>query len=173
MGLMGDTPTFVSLAAFARLCGVSGPCVTGWKRRGHILLVDGKVDVRASRARLASRPAARHGGLAKVKPVVEEPEAAADPANWSRGEALRQLEISRARLAQIEADRMAGLVVLESEILGAVRAEYTIVRTGMLGLASKLAHRLAACTSPEGCSALVDGEVRSILGALTADGGAK
>ena len=42
---MNDTPTFVSLAAFARLCGVSAPCVTGWRRRGHVVMVDGKVDV--------------------------------------------------------------------------------------------------------------------------------
>jgi hypothetical protein len=173
MGLMNDTPTFVSLAAFARLCGVSGPCVTGWKRRGHIVLVDGKVDVAESNRRLAARPTARHGGLAKVKPAVEEPEAAADPANWTRGEALRQLEISRARLAQIEADRMAGLVVPKADVVAVVRNEYTIVRTAMLGLASKLAHRLAAATTPEACGALVDGEVREILGALTADGGAK
>jgi hypothetical protein len=175
MGLMNDTtPTFVSLAAFARLCGVSGPCVTGWRRRGHVVMVDGKVDVAASNKRLAARPAARYGGIAKVKPVVEEePEAAADPANWSRGEALRQLEISKARLAQIEADRMVGLVVLRSEILGAVRSEYTVVRTGMLGLASRLAHRLAAATTPAECSRLVDTEVRLILGALVADGGAR
>ena len=53
--------------------------------------------------------------------------------------------------------------MLKSEILGAVRSEYGVVRTGMLGLASRLAHRLAACTSPEGCSALVDAEVRLIL----------
>jgi hypothetical protein len=166
-------PSLISLADFARLHGVAAPTVTGWKRRGHIVLVDGKVDVAASNARLAARPAARHGGLAKVKPVVEEPIAVADPANWTRGEALRQLEISRARLAQIEADRVTGLVVLKAEVAGVVRAEYTIVRTAMLGLASRLAHRLAACASPEGCGALVDGEVRSVLEALTADGGAK
>jgi len=171
---MNDTPTFVSLAAFARLCGVSQPCVTGWRRRGHVVIVDGKVDVRASRKLLAARPSARTGGMAKVRPIVEQPEAAdVSPANWTRGEALRQLEISRARMAQIEADRVAGTVVLKSEILGAVRGEYTIVRTAMLGLASKLAHRLAACTSPEGCSALVDTEVRLILSALTSDEGAK
>jgi hypothetical protein len=166
-------PSLISLADFARLHNVAAPTVTGWKRRGHLVLVDGKVDVRASNARLAARPAARHGGLAKVKPIVEEPAAVADPANWSRGEALRQREIAQARLAQIEADKVAGLVVLKADVVGAVRAEYTIVRTAMLGLASKLAHRLAAATTPEACGALVDTEVRALLGALTADGGAK
>jgi hypothetical protein len=170
---MDDAPAFMNLTAFARLHGVSKPTVTGWRRRGHLqLTADGRVDVAASNARLAARPAARHGGLAKVKPIVEEP-AAADPANWSRGEALRQREIAQARLAQIEADRVAGLVVLKAEVAGVVRAEYTIVRTAMLGLASKLAHRLAACASPEGCGALVHTEVRSILEALTADGKTK
>jgi hypothetical protein len=170
---MNDTPNLVSLAAFARLCGVSGPCVTGWRRRGHIVLVGGKVDVAASNVRLASRPAARVGGIAKAKPIVESPMDAADPANWTRSEALRQREIAQARLAQIEADEAAGLVVRKADVVGAVRAEYTIVRTALLGMASKLAHRLAAATTPESAGALVDNEVRSTLEALTADGGAR
>ena len=95
---------------------------------------------------------------------------AGDPAGWSRQEALRQREIAQARLAQIEADRAAGLVVPIADVVGAVTAEYHVVRTALLGIASKLAHRLAAATTPEACGALVDGEVRVILTELTQDG---
>jgi hypothetical protein len=174
-----DTPAFMTLAAFARHHGVAKPTVTGWRRRGYLeISSDGMVDVVRSNERLASRPSVHRGGVAKVRPVVvDEPKSGpivepsgSDPASWSRQEALRQREIAQARLAQIEADKAAGLVVPKADIVGVVRAEYGIVRTALLGMASKLAHRLAAATMPETCGALVDGEVRSILEALTADG---
>jgi hypothetical protein len=177
--MMDDaTPALLTLAAFARLHGVAKPTVTGWKRRGLLVFAaDGKrVDVAASNARLAARPTISRGGKTKIRPAVEvsaEPTvelgAAGDPANWSRQEALRQREIAQARLAQIEADRAAGLVVPIAEVEGAVRGEYTIVRTALLGLASKLASRLAAAATPEAAGALVDGEVRQILTELTQD----
>jgi hypothetical protein len=178
---MDETPATLSLAAFARLHGVAKATVTGWKQRGYLVLTaDGRVDVAASDAMLAARPSTSRGGVTKVRPgkPVEGGGATADdeqlgdagnPAGWSRQEALRQREIAQAQLARIEADIAAGLVVPKAEVVGIVRAEYAVVRTAFLGMASKLAHRLAAATSPEAAGALVDGEVRSILGALTAD----
>jgi hypothetical protein len=200
---------------------VSLACVTGWKRRGYIVLTpDGLVDVPKSNRRLAARPTMQRGGYARVRPTVggraiagamgvdektvrnasaseaEKPKQdssgsrndsapgaspsknagveadGADPATWSRQEALRRREVAQAVLAQIEADRAAGLVVPIGTVADAVRKEYGIVRTALLGLASKLAARLAATTTPEACGALVDGEVRSILEALSADGAA-
>lgn len=176
-----DDAAFVSLAEYSRLHNVSRPTVTNWKRRGYIVMTDGKVDVSASNKRLADRPTGVVGGVPKVRPgkLVEsiapapEPEqsaAAGDPSSWSRQEALRQREIAQARLAQIEADRAAGLVVPIAEVTDTVRGEYSICRTVLLGIASKLAHRLAAATTPEACGSLVDGEVRVALEALTADG---
>jgi hypothetical protein len=174
----------VTLAAFARMHDVSQACVSGWRRRGYLVLVEGKVDVLASNALLAARPSVHRGGTAKVRPgkpvdagvikvardAAEQNGAAGDPAGWSRQEALRQREIAQAQLARIEADRAAGLVVPVADVVGAVTAEYHIVRTGLLGLASKLAHRLAAATTPEDCGRLVDVEVRAILTELTRDG---
>jgi hypothetical protein len=172
-----DAPNFLSLAEFARLHRVSKPTVTNWKARGYVVLKDGKVDVVASNKILADRPKGRAGGVAKVRPgkPAEPPlpeGAGGEPHTWSRLEAQRQREIAQAQLARIEAEKAAGLVVLKSEVAATVRAEYTIVRTAALGLASKLAHRLAAATTPEQCGALVDAEVRALLSALTADGGA-
>jgi hypothetical protein len=170
-------PSHISLAEFARLHGVAAPTVTGWKRRGYLVLVEGKVDVVASNARLAARPDVHRGGTAKVRPgkpaPIQSGAAEGEPADgWSMHEAKRREMVATAKMREIEADRQAGLVVPKAEILGAVRSEYTVVRTGMLGLASRLAHRLAACSSPEGCSQLVDTEVRRILEALVADRGA-
>jgi hypothetical protein len=56
-----------------------------------------------------------------------------------------------------------------SDIVDTVRNEYTIVRTALLGMAAKLAHRLAAAATPQEAGALVDHEVRAILSALTRD----
>jgi hypothetical protein len=178
---MSDAPAFLSLAEYSRRCGVTRGAVTGWKRRGFLVMTaDGKVDVAASGARLSARPSISRGGKTKFRggqpieggtgAVVEQSVDVANPATWSRQEALRQREIAQARLAHIEADRAAGLVVPRADIAGAVRAEYGIVRTAFLGMAAKLAHRLAAATTPEACGALVDTEVRAILDALTADG---
>jgi hypothetical protein len=174
MGEQNSASAFMSFAAFARYRGVSKPAITAWKRRGYVAVTAaGEVDVAESNRRLAARPSARVGGTAKARPI--EPgtpvsETVDSPANWSRQEALRQREIAQARLAQIEADTAAGTVVLKAEVASVVRAEYSIVRTALLGMASKLAHRLAAATTPEAAGALVDAEVRGLLEALTADG---
>jgi hypothetical protein len=176
---MSGAPAFMSLAAYARRCGVTKSAVTGWRRRDLLVVTDGRVDVAASDARLAARPSISRGGRTKVRPglapdgtepPVEQSGAAANPANWSRQEALRQREIAQARLAQIEADKAAGLVVPKADVVGVVRGEYAIVKAAFLGMAAKLAHRLAAATTPEACGVLVDTEVRSILDGLTADG---
>jgi hypothetical protein len=176
---MSNTPAFLTLSEYARRCGVT-TCCTGWRRRGHIVLVDGKVDVVRSDGLLAARPSISRGGKTKVRPglppvetrtelSVEQSGVAGDHASWSRQEALRQREIAQARLAQIEADIAVGLLVPKSDILGLVRGEYTTVRTALLGMASKLAHRLAAEPTPEGCGRIVDAEVRSIMAELVAD----
>jgi hypothetical protein len=170
------TPATLSLAAFARLHGVAKPTVTGWKQRDLLVMtVDGKVDVAASHARLASRPAVHRGGVAKVrpgKPAADQFGAAGDTPQdaWSMHEAKRREMVAAAKLRELELAREAGLVVPKADVVGVVRAEYGIVRAGFLGLASKLAHRLAAATTPEACGTIVDTEVRFILEALTADG---
>jgi hypothetical protein len=174
---MNDTPAFVTLAEFARLHGVSKPCVTGWRKKGYVVIVDGKVDVVASNRRLADRPDVYKGGATRVRPGkaavthdADLPNGDAPADGWSMHEARRREMVAAAKMRELALAREAGSVVPKAEVLGAVRAEYTIVRTAMLGLASKLAHRLAVCSSPEGCLALVDSEVRALLSALTIDG---
>jgi hypothetical protein len=169
--LSDNTPSFLSLADFGRLHGVAGATVTGWKRRGYLVLVDGKVDVVASNARLAARPSTLRGGTAKVrpgKPVEPGPAVeSSDPANWSRQEASRQREIAQARLAQIEADRAAGKVALIEEVTEKVGKRFSIVRARMLTIPSKLASRLAVLNTAEACGTLLDIEIRAALTELS------
>jgi len=173
-----DLP-FMTFAAFARLHQVRQPTVSGWRKRGYLVLVDGRVDVVRSNERLAARPDVHRGGVAKVRPgkpapIQSSPAAEEGPADgWSMHEAKRREMVAVAKMREQEQARQAGLVVLKSEILSAVRAEYGVVRPAMLALASRLAHRLAAATTPAECSRLVDTEVRLILQSLTQDGGAR
>lgn len=173
---MNETPTFLTFAAFARLHGVSRPTVNGWKRRGYLVLRGNEVDVAASNVRLAARPDVSRGGPTKVRPGNPAGAGAAEgePGDGvSMHEARRREMVATAKMRELALAREAGLVVPKADVLGAVRAEYTIVRTAMLGLAPRLAHRLAAATTPEACSTLLDTEVRALLEALIADGGAE
>jgi hypothetical protein len=164
-----------TLAGFAKHRGVSKAAVTKWKARGLLVFTAaGKIDVAASDSRLADRPKVYRGGPVKSAPglkpssVVDLPPAD-NPATWTTAEAIRHKEIAQARLRQIEADTAAGLVVPIADIADAVRNEYAIVRAAFLGMSAKLAHRLAAATTPHEAGALVDGEVRAVLSALTQD----
>jgi hypothetical protein len=167
-----NIPTFLSLAAFARLHNVSRPCVTGWKRRGYLVISDGKVDVVRSNERLASRPDVHHGGPAKVrpgKPVAGQSGAAEDvPADgWSMHEARRREMVAAAKLREIALAREAGKVSDNAEVAEKVGKRLSIVRTRMLAIAPKLASRLAAAATAEQCHALVDAEVRDALTELS------
>lgn len=176
-------------AAFARRRGVTRACVTWWKGKGLVQIIDGKVDVAASEKLLDARPAEYRGGRAtgqgdnvtlpargqrRSKKTKDQAnnislKRGSDPSTWSTAEAIRMKEIASARLKQIEADTAAGLVVPIADVAKQVAAEYQVVRSALLGLASKLAHRLAAANTPEAAGALVDQEVREMLKALTAD----
>jgi hypothetical protein len=120
---MGDTPAFMTLAGFARLHGVSRPTVTGWRKRGYVVLGDGKVDVAESNRRLADRPDVSRGGVAKVRPGKPAPVTAAAPntrldsESWSMHEAKRREIVAAAKLRELELAREAGLAVPKAEIM--------------------------------------------------------
>ena len=161
---MDDAPAFMSLADFSRLHGVAKSAVTGWKRRGYLVLVEGgKVDVAASNARLAARPtivevvSRRYG---PGKPADEKGIANTDTLGRERTARCRAIRRRRAgdmvaargsspagnrtgSVAQIEVDRAAGSWCDRGSD-GAVRGEYTSSARGVARDRLKLAHRLAA-----------------------------
>ncbi len=159
-------------SAFAKRRGVSRACVTKWKARGLVqITADGLVNVGASEALLDGRPAQYRGGRTKTARIIKPQQSAAvsaDPARWSTAEAIRQKEIAQARLRQIEADTAASLVVPIADVSKAVGAEYAAVRAALLAMPAKLAHALAAATTPEEAGGLLQSEIRAALAALTA-----
>jgi hypothetical protein len=166
---MNDTP-FVTLAAFARLHSVSKPCVTGWRKRGYLVLRGNEVDVAASNARLASRPDVHHGGPAKVRPG--KPAAGrsveGEPADGiSMHEARRREMVAAAKLRELLLAKEAGKVADIAEVTEKVGKRFSIVRARMLAIGPKLAPRLAILSTAEGCHALLDGEIRDALTELS------
>jgi hypothetical protein len=163
---MNDTP-FVTLAAFARLHDVSRPCVSGWKRRGYLLITgDGKVDVVRSNERLAERPDVHHGGPAKIRPG--KPAAGQSAADgWSMHEARRREMVAGAKLRELSLAKEAGKVADIAEVTEKVGKRFSIVRARMLAIGPKLAPRLAVLTTAEACHALVDAEIRDALTELS------
>jgi hypothetical protein len=167
---MNGTPTFLSLAAFARLHNVSRPCVTGWKRRGYLVISDGKVDVVRSNERLASRPDVHYGGPAKVrpgKPVAGQSGADAPADGWSMHEARRREMVAAAKMRELALAREAGKVSDNAEVAEKVGKRLSIVRSRMLAIPPKLAQQLAALNTAEACHALLDAEVRDALTELS------
>lgn len=108
----------VSKSAFAALCGVSPPCVTGWIRRGKLYgdaLVGNpgrrkriRVDIAREQLKQTLDPSQRLGGNGKVR-FDDEP--AGDRVNLDgdiRRARLEQLELSNERsrmLREVEAGR--------------------------------------------------------------------
>jgi hypothetical protein len=170
---MEDSPT-MTMAAFARLHKVTKRTVGIWRDRGLAVMTgDGLVDAAASNARLAARPATFRGGRIRGPSIAEpNPQRVAESLNedaWTTAEAARRERVAIAKLRELEFAEKARLSVPIAEVCKAVAAEYAVVRAALLAMPSKLAHRLAAAKTPEECGALVDGEVRAALTALTAD----
>ena len=167
-------PSHISLAAFARLHGVSAPTVTGWKRRGYLVLVDGRVDVSASNQRLAARPDVHRGGVAKVRPGKPAPiqsgaAAEGEPADgsWSMHEARRREMIATAKMRELALAREAGKVSDNAEVAEKLGKRLSVVRARMLAISSKLAARLAVLDTAAACGSLLDAEIRDALTELS------
>ena len=176
---MTELPAVMTLAAYARLHRVTKGCVTGWKRRGYLVLVEGgKVDVAESNRRLASRPSVHRGGTAKVRPGKPVEAAAnselydvslkaagvpSDPEGWTMHEARRREMVAGAKLRELQLAREAGKVADIEEVADKVGKRLSIVRSQMLALSPALAPRLAVLDTPEGgvaaCSTRLSGRL--------------
>ena len=148
----------INQAKFSVMHGVSRKTVTGWKKRGWIVLQGDLVDVDASNALLekyrtggsvtrASKGNSSGNTLPKVK-AGESAEQAVERflthtgATMTIDEAKRVKENYLALLNQLEYDTESGLVVLVSEVAKAVGEEYAKVRTRLLAIPAEQAPRV-------------------------------
>jgi hypothetical protein len=181
---------FVSQAEFARYRGVSRFAVTHWKRRGLLVMKDGRVDVAASETLIDARPEKFQGGTTnrrsvslhpaktktprkaghtateEVAPAVE----AATGAYPTTAEAVRHKESALARTRELEYLLKAKNAVAISDVVETVAAEYAVVRDRLLQLPGKAADRVCGLDRYTVEKILRD-EVYEALTALSVHGG--
>ena len=143
-------------AAFARRRGVTRACVTWWKGKGLVQIIDGKVDVAASEKLLDARPAEYRGGRAtgqgdnvtlpaRGQRRSKKTKDQANNISLKRGNDPRRGQPRShpderncvGEAEQIEADTAAGLVVPIADVAREVAAEYQAVRLGAAGLGER------------------------------------
>ena len=186
---------FMSLAKFGALHGVSKQAAAKWKGRGLLVIVDGKIDVDPSNENLRRLRIGGAPGAVKVDASVgesvsqltvdenrkiridESASSAAERILLATGmelttdQARQMKENYLALLNQLEYDQKSGLVVLISEVIGAVGAEYAKVRTRLLSLPAEQApriHRLKTVTEVQDA---LNELITEALEELTRDGG--
>jgi len=173
----------VSIREFAKLAGCDPKVVTRKLQSGHLpRLPSGKLDPRHAdmdwRAGVIPLPAEVSTPVHTVDTVDSEtPEEAASRiiiaegrAPHSKAEAERIKENYLALLRQLEYDRAAGSVAEIDDVVEAVVGEYATVRNKLLGIGSRVAHRISVMKSPEEVKALIDREVAQVLEELSLDG---
>lgn len=183
--------TLLSLAKFGALHGVSKQAAAKWKSRGLLVMVDGKIDVDASNAKLKTL---RTGGAPGGDPVDETVNRLTDDkeltvrggetvagaaeriliatgAEMTIDEAKQMKENYLALLNQLEYDQKSGAVVLVSDVAKAVGEEYAKVRTRLLAIPAEQAprvHRLKTVTEVQD---VLQELITEALEELTRDGG--
>jgi hypothetical protein len=105
---MAAKSKLVSQAEFARLMGVAPKTATVWKQRGYLVLHGDKVDVAASKARLAERPDTYRGGKARDS---SRPPPEATPRDEARARLARG-DIEMLPLAEAQAKKENYLALL-------------------------------------------------------------
>lgn len=158
-----------SQATYAARRRVSQMAVSHWKRRGWLVLKNGKVDVEASDASLAryrseprpdlgrkAEPKAERKAEPKAEQPGEQPESAAGKlARLPKAELDRLLQIQRVAMADLERREAAfGLDLREGRLLktdDVVRTNSLRclgLRNRLLAIPSEQAIRLANCNDP-------------------------
>lgn len=164
----------MTVAEYAAHRDCSDSYVRRLRRENRLTLAtDGRIDVRASDARLAAEQDPLRGGDRTGK-------AGADGADQPAGEhvptvavgdvslreAMRRERLARARLAELELGEASRQLarVKEMERVAFTLARQTLER--LRGIPSRLRNQLAAETSSRGCEALLDAEVAQVCAEL-------
>jgi hypothetical protein len=135
--------TTVSQAEFARMEGKARSYITALKTAGRLVMTaDGKVDVEASRARIAGTSDPNRDDVSKrwaeTRATPEEP-SAADKIGSSYQAARAVKEKFSAMQAKLEYERAIGKVVEKSEVEGAIADVVTAFRQRL----ENMPHRIA------------------------------
>jgi hypothetical protein len=181
----------VKTAELARILGISRQRVNELSRKGKLTRgTDGGWDPDKARAELGRTLEDQQERRSKVEtprskvergfPVREKVERAFPPRDpetvdlpmsgsthdiFNRARAAKEIAIAKER--QLQLRRRQGELLEAAEVELAWTRKLTSFKNRLLGLPDKMASRLAACSDVLECRALLDGELRSVLNALS------
>lgn len=168
----------VSQAEFARLMGRDKALVTRWKHAGRLVMVDGLVDVDASRQRIDAtesplphhKAASEAAGSGQNRPVAAFSGGGMGDGMGSLEKIGLKLKFEQARKTQAEAekammerDQMAGRLLDADEARRHVSGLGLTLRSTLESLPDRLAGPLSAETSPERVHAMLVEEIEQAL----------
>ncbi|MBU0752381.1 MAG: hypothetical protein KJ787_13995 [Gammaproteobacteria bacterium] len=179
----------LSRANFARLLGVNRSTVTRWAEAGRLVLTaGGRVEVEASRQRLAETSAgrddvaARHAiergaAIPTHQPATENAPAAATGGNArttvagaeSRADAQARKEAAAADLLEIELAQKRGQVIQKGDVDAALKAFAASVRARLDVLADQMAPVVAPVVDLDEVHALLSEHARGVLAGVADD----
>lgn len=163
------TSELMSKAAYARHRGVGKSAVSNWVTREQIVIVDGKVDVKASdalldasvdpgRGRPTTAPAPRPASKRSAKPAAKAPDTAPNAVAAERAQALQEQRIGQA----LKNAQLAGSLVP----VAAYEAKMQTLITGFcerMGAEFRsLAERLALASDPRVIRTLLDETMHTV-----------
>ncbi len=135
---MTTEPAYLNQADFAALIGCNKSHITRLKQQGRLVMTeDGLVDVVASRLRIAETEGGRDD--VATRHAAEKGKGKPKP-NESRVDAQTRSEMAKADLAEMERDKMRGLLIDRSEVEMALADVVAFARQGV----ENLPHRVAA-----------------------------
>jgi hypothetical protein len=179
----------LSRANFARLLGVNRSSVTRWAESGRLVLdAGGRVEVEASRQRLAETSAGRDDVAARHAiergAAIPEPQAAAENApagatgvntsaprvgGESRSDAQARKEAAAADLLEIELAQKRGQMIPKEDVDAALKAFAASVRARLDVLADQLAPMVAPVADLDEVHALLSEHARGVLSSVADD----
>jgi hypothetical protein len=170
---VADSKRLLTKSEAAAFFGVSRPLISRKFKQGKLVMVDGLVDVEASRGAFGGngqpvgKPASEQVNAA-VASAPERVNGAKSPDEQveSFAEAQRRKESALANLRELEIREKIGELVDVGEMERAWATAGQTLRDGFLALPEQIAPQLAALTDKIEVRDLLRGEIRKILGNL-------
>lgn len=170
--------TAVRQAEFARMLGMSRCQITTYKHQGRLVLDEnGLVLVEESRKRLeetrdprrqdvVDRHAREKAAKAAARAQAEQLQDKASEIDVSLIEVRKRREMAKAEIAEMERDKMRGLLADVAEVRRLMSEAGTLVRQSLESVPDRLAPELAGMTDQAAIHARLAEEMEAVLVAL-------
>jgi len=160
----------VSLRQGARELGVALSTLQHHIKKGHVTLIDKKVDVEIARMQLAKHTDVEQSMRGKQNPGSgTDPDQENTPAGSPLWQAKEATERVRNELLKLELAQKRGELVKASDLEAAMAQKLTGAREAFLSLPDRLAPVLAAESDPIKVHELMTREIRAAMRSLAAE----